>query len=137
MQFHIPQFIDIEDKIFGPFTFKQFVYLLGGVGTLFITWRLLGTFFGILLGGPVAAIAFLLAFKPVNGRPFSVVLEAGIKYITGNKLYLWKKEEGVGPMQTTAFGSGQEVSSETIIPRITEGKLSDISWSLDVRNKPQ
>jgi hypothetical protein len=29
MQFRVPQFIDIEDKLFGPLTFKQFIYLAG------------------------------------------------------------------------------------------------------------
>ena len=32
MRFEVPQFIEIEDKIFGPFTWKQFVYLGGGIG---------------------------------------------------------------------------------------------------------
>ncbi len=34
MRFEVPQFIDVEDKIFGPFTFKQFLYLAGGAGLL-------------------------------------------------------------------------------------------------------
>ena len=134
MQFHIPQFIDIEDKIFGPFTFKQFVYLLGGVGTLFITWTFLGSVFGIIVGAPIAGVAFLLAFKPINGRPFSIVLEAGVKYIMGNKLYLWKKEAD-GEMQQTIFRSTEDEEPRIALPRISEGKLSDLSWTLDVRNK--
>ena len=32
MQFQVPQFLDVEDKIVGPFTIKQFIYLAGGVG---------------------------------------------------------------------------------------------------------
>ncbi|TSC80302.1 MAG: hypothetical protein G01um101429_152 [Parcubacteria group bacterium Gr01-1014_29] len=32
-QFQVPQFIEVEDKIFGPLTTKQFFYLLGGGGT--------------------------------------------------------------------------------------------------------
>jgi hypothetical protein len=136
MQFHIPQFIDIEDKIFGPFTFKQFVYLLGGAGTLFITWTLFGQVLGIIIGGPIAGIALLLAFKSVNGRPFSVVLEAGAKYFMGNKLYLWKKEEELeGSMQETVFRSTEETEPGSALPRISGGKLSDISWNLDIRNK--
>jgi hypothetical protein len=136
MQFHIPQFIDIEDKIFGPFTFKQFVYLLGGAGTLFITWTLFGQVLGIIIGGPIAGIALLLAFKSVNGRPFSVVLEAGAKYFMGNKLYLWKKEEELeGSMQETVFRSTEDEQPNSALPRISGGKLSDISWNLDIRNK--
>jgi hypothetical protein len=136
MQFHIPQFIDIEDKIFGPFTFKQFVYLLGGAGTLFITWTLFGQVLGIMIGGPIAGVALLLAFKSVNGRPFSVVLEAGAKYFMGNKLYLWKKEEELeGSMQETVFRSTEDEHPNSALPRISGGKLSDISWNLDIRNK--
>ena len=36
MQFQVPQFIEIEDKIIGPFTVKQFIYLVGGAGMDFI-----------------------------------------------------------------------------------------------------
>lgn len=36
MQFKIPQFLDIEDKIFGPFTFKQFSYLLASIAFAYI-----------------------------------------------------------------------------------------------------
>jgi len=32
MRFEVPQFIEVEDKIFGPFTWKQFIYLMGGEG---------------------------------------------------------------------------------------------------------
>ena len=36
MQFQVPQFIEIEDKIIGPFTGRQFAFLLGGFGGGFI-----------------------------------------------------------------------------------------------------
>ncbi|TSC61742.1 MAG: SsrA-binding protein, partial [Parcubacteria group bacterium Athens0416_74] len=32
MQFQVPQFIEVEDKIVGPLTFKQFVFIAGGLG---------------------------------------------------------------------------------------------------------
>jgi len=41
MRFKVPQFIDIEDKIFGPFSFKQFVYLAGGAGLCYIFFKTL------------------------------------------------------------------------------------------------
>lgn len=36
MQFQVPQFIEVEDKIFGPLTFKQFVYIAGGVALMYL-----------------------------------------------------------------------------------------------------
>ncbi|HMA77641.1 MAG TPA: PrgI family protein, partial [Candidatus Paceibacterota bacterium] len=71
MRFEVPQFIEVEDKIFGPFTWRQFIYLIGGGGiaaVLFITNGFLFLFIGL----PIGALAILLAFYPVNNRPFSV-----------------------------------------------------------------
>ena len=41
MQFNVPQFIDIEDKIIGPLTLKQFLFLVAGAGLLFVLWLFL------------------------------------------------------------------------------------------------
>jgi hypothetical protein len=41
MHYQVPQFIEIEDKIFGPLTLKQFIYLAGGVGLCLIFFSLL------------------------------------------------------------------------------------------------
>ena len=41
MRFQVPQFIEIESKIFGPLTLKQFIYLIGGGGIIFILYALL------------------------------------------------------------------------------------------------
>lgn len=138
MQFNIPQFIDIEDKLFGPLTFKQFVYVVGGFGWGFIMWQLLPTFLAILFGAPVAMLAILLAFKPVGGRPFSVTLEAGIKYLFGNKLYLWKKERAQEKeTQITALEENKPTIDDLEIPRVDAGKLDNLSWNLDVHTNTQ
>ena len=44
MRFQVPQFIEVEDKIFGPLTFKQFVYVTGGVGLAVILFLFLPRF---------------------------------------------------------------------------------------------
>jgi hypothetical protein len=95
MRFEVPQFIDVEDKIFGPFTWRQFVYLGGGVGmgvVLFLTTPFLVF---VLIGLPLAGIALALAFYPINNRPFHYFLEAVFNYFTRSKLYLWKRKENI------------------------------------------
>jgi len=42
MRHEVPQFIDIEDKIFGPLTFFQGLYLLGGFFGAFSVFYLVG-----------------------------------------------------------------------------------------------
>ena len=40
MRFQVPQFIEVEDKIFGPLTLKQFLYTAGGAAVGFIIWSI-------------------------------------------------------------------------------------------------
>ena len=93
MRFEVPQFIEIEDKIFGPFTWKQFVYLCGGIGVAAVTFLATPIFIFALFGIPAAGIAFLLAFYPVNNRPFSIFLESVVSFYNSNKVYHWRKRE--------------------------------------------
>ena len=109
MQFEVPQFIEIEDKIFGPFTWKQFVYLLGGAGALFIFYVTLPFVLFLLIGAPIAAFSFALGFYQYNNRPFIDLVESSFGYILGSKLYLWKKEPH-------AIAKKKEAEGTTYIP---------------------
>lgn len=95
MRFEVPQFIEIEDKIFGPLTWRQFLYLGGGVGAAVVMFLRLPFILFVILGVPLAMFAGALAFYPVNSRPFSYFLEAIVSYVSGSRLYLWRKEEVV------------------------------------------
>ena len=67
MRFQVPQFIEIEDKIFGPLTFKQFIYIAGSIGIGVIAFAFLPTFIAIIIALPVAAFGAMLAFEPKGG----------------------------------------------------------------------
>lgn len=95
MQFEVPQFIEIEDKIFGPFTWRQFLYLGGGGGMCVVLFLTL-PFFLIVI--PVTLIGLLtaaLAFYPVNNRPFSHFLEAIYNHYKRDRLYLWQQKREI------------------------------------------
>jgi len=130
MQFRVPQFIDVEDKLFGPLTFKQFVYLAGGIGLIYIIYKVLPLWMAIILIIPTGILTGLLAFYKVNGKPFIFYLQAGFNYLFSNKLFIWKqrlvhaeekKKEEIDPAITT------------IVPMSNSNKLKDIAWSLDIQ----
>lgn len=129
-QFSVPQFIEVEDKIFGPLTLKQFIYVLGGVAALFIMYVFLPFFLVILLGLPVAGLAAALAFYKVNDQPFIKVMASAIGYYSKSRLYIWKKIEK--PRRAEAERLEQP---KLVVPKITESKLKDLAWSLDVKEK--
>ena len=91
MRFEVPQFIDIEDKIFGPLTLKQFVYIAGGGGLGFTVYKLLPLYFAAPIILVIAGISWALAFYKLNNQPFINIAQAFIVYITKDKLYVWKK----------------------------------------------
>lgn len=133
MQFKVPQFIDIEDKLFGPFTFRQFAYLVGGGGMIFVAYRLLPFFVAIFIIIPVAALTGLLVFYKINNKPFIYYLQAGINYALGSKLYVWKQRlVKHSDKHDEDVNIPQKVS---IVPMTSNNTLKDISWNLDVQDK--
>lgn len=93
MRFEVPQFIEIEDKIFGPFTWKQFIFLVGGVGLGVVTFIAMPLIIFVLIGIPAAGLGFLLAFYPVNNRPFINFLEAFVNFYKSSRMYYWRKKQ--------------------------------------------
>ncbi|MFA6524476.1 MAG: PrgI family protein [Candidatus Paceibacterota bacterium] len=134
MQFKVPQFLDIEDKIFGPFTFRQFIYLAGGGGLCFVLYKLLGLLLGFIPMALVASFSLALTFYRPNGKPFINMLESGFKFFFQDKLYIWKRRENkINVKQKTEIAiqqTNQILNKETV--RLSGSKLKDLAWSLDV-----
>lgn len=137
MRFEVPQFIEIEDKIFGPFTWKQFVYLAGGVGIAVVLYLTTNFFVMLIVGLPLAGLAGALAFYPVNNRPFSIFLESMTQYFARTKLYLWRKKgdaiyDGKRPEETVT-------SSNTPVPTSTGSGITSLARKLELNalKKPE
>ena len=132
MRFQVPQFIEVEDKLFGPLTFKQFIYVAGGVGASAVLFLLLPKFLAFLISLPIVLFALALAFYKVNGKPFIGVAEAFVKYMVTDKLYLWKKIDKTtdNRQQTTDEGKPLE---QIYVPKLSESKLKELTWSLDIK----
>ncbi len=124
MQFEVPQFIEIEDKIFGPLTWKQFLYVGGGVGMAVVLFLAAPFVIFVLIGLPLGVLAAALAFYPINNRPFSYFLEAIYTYFTTQRLYLWRQTRDVVHKESIA----PKTMIENPISRISNtGPKKDIS----------
>jgi len=94
MRFNVPKYIDIEDKIFGPLTFKQFVYLTGGAGMCVVALWLIPSFvLALPVMGAIAVFAIALAFWSFNGKPFIYIVQSAFSYLTNARSYVWKRRE--------------------------------------------
>ncbi|MEI7709249.1 MAG: PrgI family protein [bacterium] len=132
MQFKVPQFLDIEDKIFGPFTFKEFVYLAGGGGLCFVIYKLLGFLLGIVPILAVAGLSFALARYRPNNKPFINLVESMFNFTLQSKLYIWQRRQNKVDVTKKVTNANKDyiVNRDTV--RLGGNKLRDLAWSLDV-----
>lgn len=106
MQFQVPQFIETEDKIIGPLTLKQFLYLAAGGAIIFALSFMLQTFIWIIISIVIGGIAAAFAFVKINGQPFQKIIFFIFYYYWNPQNYLWqpenksvvKTEENVGAL---------------------------------------
>lgn len=128
MRYQIPQFIEIEDKIIGPMTLKQFVYLAGGAGMSFIAYRFLPTFLAILVIGVIIPLSVALAFYKINNRNFIEFLESAFNFYTKDRLYIWKKE----PHKVEPKEGIKNSPNQVYVPKLSDSKLKELTWTLDI-----
>lgn len=129
MRFEVPQFIDVEEKIFGPLTFKQFIYLLGGAGLAYVSYKIIPFPFWIIVSGAFVALALLLAFYKLNNRPFIEIAQNYINFKLKGKLYIWKRT----PAQLKPIE--KPVAPVTIQPmekNVTGKTIADLAKNLDI-----
>ena len=132
MEYQVPQFIEVEDKIIGPLTLKQFIYLAGAAGLCVVFFAYLPTIVAFLVAAPVVAFAAALAFYKVNGKPFIEMIEAGFSYYTRAKLFLWKHKDAAVTEKSAAVAAAIATAPQNT-PKLTRWKLSELAWSLDVK----
>jgi hypothetical protein len=90
-QFVVPQFIDVEDKIIGPITTRQFVIMLVAGIIIFLFYRF-GDFALFLIGLVVFGVsALIIAFVKINGQPFHYFILNMIQYLRKPDLRVWHK----------------------------------------------
>lgn len=122
MRFQVPQFIEREARVVGPFTFKQFVYLGVPTAAAFFLY-FTAPFFVFLFSAVVfLSIGFLFAFVNVGGRSFPTILMNFLHFSVGPKTYIWKKEE-------TPFTTSQATYTEPIQEGIQKPKVKLVKES--------
>lgn len=135
MLFNTPQYIDVEDKIIGPLTGKQLMWLAGMGVILLILWFTIeskAVFF--VAGFPIALIFLAFAFyRPYNQTLLSFILHA-LNFLSKPKIYVWKrtadlkkvsvaKKEVVAPKQQKKM-SYQDIEALSHLAD-TEGEMRD------------
>ena len=92
MQFQVPQFIETEDKVIGPLSIRQFIYVGVGAGACAILYFMFATWLWAIFSIVIMASAVAIAFVKIDGRPFTNVILSAFSFYWKPQTYLWQSE---------------------------------------------
>jgi hypothetical protein len=115
MQFQVPQFIETEDKIIGPLTIRQFLYLAVAGLLVFFSFFILQTWLWLLVTAVFGSIALALSFVQVNGRPMLFFAINAFTYVWEPHSYAYAEE--VIAVTVPAAPSMPKLGAEALPPR--------------------
>lgn len=96
MHYNVPQFIDIEDRIVGPLTAKQLLWLFGLGAVLFLMWFMIDSrVYFFVAAIPVALLFLALAFYRPYGFSLSKFIGSMFFFFVRPKVYVWERNVDV------------------------------------------
>lgn len=93
MKYQLPQFIETEVKLIGPFTLKQFLWIAGGAALIFVIVLTIPGLFAIVLAIPVIIVSLAFAFVKIQGMPLINYVAFMLSYNVNPKKYFYRNEE--------------------------------------------
>lgn len=136
-QFTVPQFIDVEDKIIGPITVRQFLILFAAGLLAMVFYKIFDFSLFVFSFIIEAAAAAILAFVRVNGMPFHFFLLNIIETWRKPNLRVWQP----GQVREFIYKDAKVESKDTpvtpaFVPKIvTESHLSELALTVDTRGQ--
>jgi len=137
MRFTVPQFIEYETKIIGPLTFRQFIFVgIAGAICFFLYFTLGKTNFALFIMACliIGAIAGVLAFLQIGGRPFPTIIGNFLRFNLRPKMFIWRKKEM--PMTIFKKEIKKEETAEELPLKIAEkSRLKKMKTQIETKTK--
>ena len=128
-QFVVPQFLDVEAKIIGPITARQFLIMLGTLLVEFMIYRIfLNVLWVILFGVPVFALGLAFSFAKVNGQPFHYIVLSMIQTLRRPGKRVWDKTLSDADLRVYLKKEEITAAPEKIVKKpLEQSRLSELS----------
>lgn len=131
-QITVPQFLDVEDKVIGPITVRQFIELLVAGLLIVVFYKIFDFATFVVSGLIVLALVLILAFYRPNGQGFHYFLLNFLITLKRPKLKVWKKQ--LSDLELKQLIAKPEIESlplKTVRPPMTASRLSELSLIVD------
>ena len=131
-QFIVPQFIDVEDKIIGPITTRQFmIMIVGGIG-ISIAYKSTDLKGFIISAVIILALVIVFAFVKINGQLFHMFIVNLLETLKRPGLRVWDKTLGKGALKRK-IGHEEKKEAETVVRKkpYLKSRLTELSLVID------
>jgi|SRR3989344_3757677 len=122
MHFQVPQFIETEDKIVGPFTLRQFIYIGSAAILVFFLYFTVAQWLWFILSAVIIGVGISLALVKVNGRPLPALIMALFGFAWQPQEYVWQPEN-----------AAMRKSTATLRSLFGEGRIQKIVYGLALK----
>lgn len=132
--YKVPQDVEAEDKLLGPFSFRQFVYLIIAGGAGFIAWLLWSIApFLVILPVPVIVFFVVLALPLRKDQPMEIYLLAVVQFLLKPKKRLWSPDGIISLVQITPPQATQVQLTKNITESEASNRLAYLAQVMDTR----
>ena len=131
-QYKVPQDVEADDKLLGPFSFRQFVYLMVAAGLCFVAF-LLFQIFPLLVIIPIPFIFFLgiLALPLKKDQPMETYLSAVVDFYLKPQKRIWMPGQSDTTITITAPKNVEENRTKDISQEEASHRLSFLANIVD------
>jgi hypothetical protein len=128
MMFNVPQFIDVEDKIVGPLTWRQLLWMIGMGAALLTFFNIFEKIPFVIISIPTVLLFVAFAFYRPNGFPMTTFVFYAILFLFSPKVSVWERptEEERSPAKAP-----QEALPASAPKKIAPEKLAELARILD------
>jgi hypothetical protein len=132
MQFAVPQFTEVEDKLIGPLTLKQFLVILASGAVIMFFYSIFGiNIFFFIFAIPLGILGLALAFGKFNGRPLFGYIGAFIAYLSRPQVRVFKREEVTVSMTFKTEKKAEPIVVDKTIEEPNQSRLKKLAYLLD------
>ena len=131
-QYKVPQDVEADDKLLGPFSFRQFVYLMIAAGLCFVAF-LLFQIFPLLVIIPIPFIIFLgvLALPLKKDQPMETYLSAVVDFYLKPQKRVWMPGQSDTAITITAPKNVEENRTKDLSQEEAGRRLSFLANIVD------
>lgn len=131
-QYKVPQNVESEDKILGPLSLKQFIYVVIGLLWAALMWAIFRQIIvlAVVFALPVTGFFLLLGFGKREEQSFENYFVALLRFQFVPRKRLWMKDEKLESSIVKGKAKKEE-PYQTRDPREVKGQLAKLSFVLD------